>query len=143
MKKRSKPEKQQQDIDDDFVDGDTFYESAIDNRKAGRIEAGSDSESIEEHPDVLKLRQGKAYLEKIMQTDSDESEESEEEGDKITSRLAADAVRTMVQLLHIQLIPSPIACTLANLVRRCAWKVRATGRMPQREMADKVRLWVQ
>lgn len=93
MKNNEQPKKDAFEYEDDLLDGDTFYEAAIDKRKSRPNDDTSDSESIDENPEEIKLRQGKAYLERIMQQDSEESEGSDEDEDATMARLASDAVR--------------------------------------------------
>jgi hypothetical protein len=83
-------------LEDELLGGDAFFaESAVDSRNVEKP-LGSDSDSDEENPDEIRLRQGKAYLSKVMRKSEQDSSDDDSEGkmdvDAITARLAEDAV---------------------------------------------------
>lgn len=94
---KTQPEEENDILDDELLGGDSlFADSAVDARK--RIESSeSGSDSEEENVDEAKLRQGKAYLQKIMRRGAGEHSDSESgsemDVDEATARLAEEAVR--------------------------------------------------
>lgn len=93
---KSKPEEKEDIYDEELAGGDSFFaDSAIDNRQSTKfVDSGSESE--EENPEELKLKQSKVYLAKLARGSHQDSDESDNENgmdiDELTSRVAEDAV---------------------------------------------------
>jgi hypothetical protein len=95
----AKPSKEEEEdyLSDELMGGDGFFEDSGKDRRKTKEASDSGSDSEEENADEIRLRQGKAYLQKVMRNsnrDSNESDSDEEEtGDSISAKLAEDAVR--------------------------------------------------
>lgn len=92
-------------------------------KKTTSVESSSDSE--EENADEKRLRQGRVYLQKVMRTMEPEGSEDEEDEqmhlDRVSSKLAEDAVRSHSTLFR-RSKSSLTTRTMPNVFYFCSYK---------------------